>query len=145
MKFFQKFSQEFAPRAANTIPTPQKRQVTNMLVTNRKTDYFEKRAGGTGTTIMEHIVDESVYGGKIAAYARVVLKPGCSLGYHKHEGTSETLYILSGTAEYNDNGTPCTLKAGDVAFCPEGESHSVGNSATATEDLVIMALIVNEN
>lgn len=115
-----------------------------MLVTNRKTDYFEKRAGGTGTTIMEHIVDESVYGGKIAAYARVVLKPGCSLGYHKHEGTSETLYILSGTAEYNDNGTPCTLQAGDVAYCAEGESHSVGNSASATEDLVIIALIVNE-
>lgn len=43
---------------------------------------------------MEHIVDEKVYGGKIAAYARVILKPGCSLGYHKHEGTSETIYIL---------------------------------------------------
>ena len=82
-----------------------------MLVTDRKTDYFEKRAGGTGTTIMEHIIDESVYGGKIAAYARVILKPGCSLGYHKHEGTSETLYILSGTAEYNDNGLPTAPKA----------------------------------
>ena len=32
-----------------------------MLVTDRKTDYFEKRAGGTGTTIMEHIIDEKVY------------------------------------------------------------------------------------
>ncbi len=80
-----------------------------MLVTDRKTDYFEKRAGGTGTTIMEHIIDEKVYNGKIAAYARVILKPGCSLGYHKHEGTSETLYILSGTAEYNDNGTEMEL------------------------------------
>ena len=87
-----------------------------MLVTDRKTDYFEKRAGGTGTTIMEHIIDESIYGGKIAAYARVILKPGCSLGYHKHEGTSETLYILSGTAEYNDNGTETELFPGDVAY-----------------------------
>lgn len=115
-----------------------------MLAANRKTDYFEKRAGGIGTTIMEHIIDEKVYGGKIAAYARVILKPGCSLGYHKHESTSETLYILSGTADYNDNGTPCTLHAGDVAFCPEGESHSIGNNANATEDLLVMALIVNE-
>ena len=80
-----------------------------MLVTDRKTDYFEKRAGGTGTTIMEHIIDAKVYNGKIAAYARVILKPGCSLGYHKHKGTSETLYILSGTAEYNDNGTVTTV------------------------------------
>lgn len=115
-----------------------------MLVTDRKTDYFEKRAVGTGTTIMEHIIDEKVYNGKIAAYARVILKPGCSLGYHKHEGTSETLYILSGTAEYNDNGTAMELFPGDVAFCPEGESHSIGNSAHSKSDLVVMALIINE-
>lgn len=115
-----------------------------MLVTDRKTDYFEKRAGGTGTTIMERIIDEKVYNGKIAAYARVILKPGCSLGYHKHEGTSETLYILSGTAEYNDNGTEMELFPGDVAFCPEGESHSIGNSEHSKNDLVVMALIVNE-
>lgn len=49
-----------------------------MIVTERKTDIFERRAGGKGNTIMEHIVDEKVYGGKIAAYARVILKPGCS-------------------------------------------------------------------
>ena len=120
------------------------RGCTKLLITDRKTDYFEKRAGGTGTTIMEHIIDEKVYNGKIAAYARVILKPGCSLGYHKHEGTSETLYILSGTAEYNDNGTEMELFPGDVAFCPEGESHSIGNSAHSKTDLVVMALIVNE-
>ena len=89
-----------------------------MIVTERKTDIFERRAGGKGNTIMEHIVDEKVYGGKIAAYARVILKPGCSLGYHKHEGTSETIYILQGTALYNDNGTESTLPAGAVVFCP---------------------------
>ena len=101
-----------------------------MLVTDRKTDYFEKRAGGTGTTIMEHIIDESVYGGKITAYARVILKPGCSLG--------------CGTAEYNDNGTETELFPGDVAYCAEGESHSIGNNAHSKTDLVVMALIVNE-
>lgn len=47
-----------------------------MIVTERKTDIFERRAGGKGNTIMEHIVDEKVYGSKIAAYARVILKPG---------------------------------------------------------------------
>ena len=102
-----------------------------MIVTERKTDIFERQAGGKGNTIMEHIVDEKVYGGKIAAYARVILKPGCSLGYHKHEGTSETIYILQGTALYNDNGTENTLTAGAVVFCPEGK-------ATASKILVRM-------
>ena len=113
-----------------------------MIVTERKTDIFERRAGGKGNTIMEHIVDEKVYGGKIAAYARVILKPGCSLGYHKHEGTSETIYILQGTALYNDNGTENTLTAGAVVFCPEGESHSIEN--IGQDYLLAMALIVNE-
>ena len=36
-----------------------------MLVTDRKTDYFEKRAGGTGTTIMEHIIDEKFITAKL--------------------------------------------------------------------------------
>ena len=108
-----------------------------MIVTERKTDIFERRAGGKGNTIME-----KVYGGKIAAYARVILKPGCSLGYHKHEGTSETIYILQGTALYNDNGTESTLTADAVVFCPEGESHSIEN--IGQDDLLAMALIVNE-
>lgn len=62
-----------------------------MIVTERKTDVFNQRAGGKGETIMEHIVDEKLYGGKIITYARVILKPGCSLGLHKHVGTSETM------------------------------------------------------
>lgn len=103
-----------------------------MIVTERKTDIFERRAGGKGNTIMEHIVDEKVYGGKIAAYARVILKPGCSLGYHKHEGTSETIYILQGTALYNDNGTENTLTAGAQLFsAPKAK-------ATASKILVRM-------
>lgn len=113
-----------------------------MIVTDRKTDIFERRAGGKGNTIMEHIVDEKVYGGKIAVYARVVLKPGCSLGFHKHEGTSETMYVLQGTGLYNYNGSKSTLHPGDVTFCPEGESHSIEN--IGDDDLLVMALIVNE-
>ena len=84
-----------------------------MIVTERKTDIFERRAGGKGNTIMEHIVDEKVYGGKIAAYARVILKPGCSLGYHKHEGTSETIYILQGTLTGN-NGEMNNSNYGEI-------------------------------
>lgn len=114
-----------------------------MIVTERKTDVFNQRAGGKGETIMEHIVDEKLYGGKIITYARVILKPGCSLGLHKHVGTSETMYLLQGTGLYNYNGKESTLHAGDVTFCPENESHSIEN--IGNDDLMIMALIVKEN
>ena len=77
-------------------------------------------------------------------YAKVILKPGCSLGYHKHEGNSETIVVLQGTAEYNDNGTAVTLHAGDKVHCPSGESHSIGNAADAKEDLLLQALVIKK-
>lgn len=113
-----------------------------MIINGKKTDVAHERFGGSGDTIIEHYIDESLLGGSVVMYAKVILKPGCSLGYHTHTGNSETLVILQGTAEYNDNGQKLLLHPGDTAHCPDGESHSVGNSAASTEDLHIQALIV---
>lgn len=112
-----------------------------MLIHDKKTDVFHNRFEGRGEIIMEHVIDEKLYGGKIPAFAQVQLKPGCSLGWHIHKGTSETYYILEGTAVYNDNGSIVTLKAGDTSFCPDGEGHAIANGGD--DDLVFMALIVN--
>lgn len=101
----------------------------------------EKRFGGKGSVIMEHVIDESFYHGQIPVYIKGTLKPGCSLGYHKHEGNSETYFILSGKGTYNDNGMLSEISAGDTTFTPAGESHGLENNGT--DDLVFMALIVN--
>ena len=37
--------------------------------------------------------------------ARASIDPGGFVAYHVHEGECEYYYILSGSAEYNDNGT----------------------------------------
>lgn len=116
-----------------------------MLFTNKKTDVSTNRFGGNGDVIINHYIDEKLINDSIAMYAEVVLKPGCSLGYHQHNGNSETIVVLKGTAEYNDNGTPMTLHAGDTVHCPDGEWHSIGNSANATEDLHLQALIAKSN
>ena len=42
--------------------------------------------------------------------------------------------------EYNDNGSIVTMRAGDTAFCPDGEGHCIANRGT--EPLVFLALIV---
>lgn len=116
-----------------------------MLFTDKKTDVSTNRFGGNGDVIINHYIDEKMINDSIVMYAEVVLKPGCSLGYHQHNGNSETIVVLSGVAEYNDNGTTMTLKAGDTVHCPDGEWHSIGNSAEATEDLHLQALIAKSN
>lgn len=116
-----------------------------MLYTDKKTDISTNRFGGNGDVIINHYIDEKLINDSIVMYAEVVLKPGCSLGYHQHNGNSETIVVLKGTAEYNDNGTAMTLQAGDTVHCPDGEWHSIGNSADATEDLHLQALIAKSN
>ncbi len=111
-----------------------------MLAQDKKTDLLRQRFGGDGEVILEHVLDEKLYNGKVSVFARVLLKPGCSLGYHEHNGNSETYFILQGTAEYNDNGTIVEVHPGDTTFCPSGQGHAIANKSSA--DVVFMALIV---
>ncbi len=115
-----------------------------MIIKETKTDISKNRFGGNGEVIIEHYLDEKLLNDSVVMYAKVILKPGCSLGYHKHEGNSETIVVLQGTAEYNDNGTAVTLHAGDKVHCPSGESHSIGNPADAKEDLLLQALVIKK-
>lgn len=78
--------------------------------------------------------------GKGRAFAHSTLQPGHSIGFHIHKDESETYYIYSGTAEFNDNGTLTTANAGDVLFTPPGEGHGLKN--IGTEPLEFIALIL---
>ncbi len=102
--------------------------------------HIEKNRGGTGITEAHVLLKEDEFCDKGRMFNRVVLTPGSSVGYHKHEGDFEVYYILSGTGTYNDNGTESTVSAGDVTICKEGECHSLEN--TGTENLEFMALIL---
>jgi len=59
------------------------------------------------------------------AFCHTTVHPGSQLGLHTHKGDAETYYILSGSGEYNDNGTIYDVQPGDVYYCGEGDSHSI--------------------
>ena len=75
------------------------------------------------------------------------LIPGASIGYHRHEGSCEVIYILSGCGKAlcNDaetgieNAVEERLAAGDCHYCPEGHFHSLINDRD--EDLVFFAVV----
>lgn len=67
------------------------------------------------------------------------LEPGASIGYHKHEGNCEIIYILEGKAKYlMDEGVEYGT-AGQAHYCPEGHSHSMINEGP--DDLVFFAVV----
>jgi len=96
--------------------------------------------GGDGDIVITHIADASEMYEKSRLFAKLTIKPGCSIGYHLHENETEIFHILTGTAQYDDNGTQIELSAGDVTITPAGSGHSIANNGDT--DLTLTALIV---
>lgn len=105
-----------------------------------KTEIIKNMCGGEGEVIIDHVLGEKELNGKCGLYAQVTINPGSSLGYHEHHNESETYYILSGEAEYNDNGKARIVKPGDVTFTPDGCGHALRPIGSAP--VVFMALII---
>lgn len=78
------------------------------------------------------------------AFNHCFLNPGSGLGYHQYIGTTETMYILKGTAKYVDeDGNETILNPGDVTFTDDGQGHSI--YATGNEPLEFIALVLFKN
>lgn len=95
--------------------------------------------GGKGEAHYKHLGSIEQLGGISRLFSTITLEPGSSIGDHRHVDEYEFYYILSGTALYNDNGTPCQIIAGDVTFCPNGETHGIENNSN--EPVVMVAFI----
>lgn len=85
---------------------------------------------GKGAALFRSILTQEEMGNAARAFCITTLPTGSSIGMHSHRGDSETFYILSGTALYNDNGNEITLGPGDSAHCPDGSSHAIRNAGT---------------
>lgn len=103
---------------------------------------YQNMHGGTGSVIIKHLVGPEVLKDRCGLYAEVILSPGCSIGYHEHHGESETYYILSGKAVYDDNGCVREVEEGEVTVTPSGCGHAIANHAD--RKLHFMALIVRD-
>lgn len=106
----------------------------------RTVEHYEKRCGGKGTMHIERLLTPAQMGEQVKMYAQVTIDVNSSLGYHLHDGDSETYYILKGKGMYNDNGVLREVGPGDVTYTPSGFSHGLENIGDDT--LVFMALII---
>lgn len=100
----------------------------------------EGLAGGKGIAYVYHVVSETELLGHGRLYARVVLKPNSSVGYHQHVDETEPYLILKGNGVFIDNdGRRIDVGPGDVCTIEVGESHGLENNSD--DDLEFMALI----
>lgn len=99
---------------------------------------------------MEETVTPHFKGGEkemaIRAYVdeknRIMLNrliPGATVGMHTHEGSSEVIYILEGSAKVLYDGEELRIGAGQAHYCPAGHTHSLINDTE--RDLVFFAVV----
>ncbi|MTI95769.1 MAG: cupin domain-containing protein [Firmicutes bacterium] len=105
-----------------------------------KVDVHPQFLGGKGTLTNIHFLDKENAAGSGRLFAKSILPPGSSIGYHTHEGDFEVYYILAGKALVNDNGEEHTLEPGDAILTKNGCGHSIEN--VGDTDLEYIALIL---
>lgn len=100
--------------------------------------------GGAGSVELHHFFEQEDFRGTGRMFARFVLAPGNSIGYHKHIGDFEAYYILKGQGRYNDNGEVYEVGPGDFLLCREGESHSIENTGDGDMEYIGLILYVKD-
>ncbi len=105
-----------------------------------RVDLREAMRGGNGTVKIEHLWEaEKELRSATRMCAKITLAPGNSIGYHEHGLEEEIFYLVSGTAEADDNGKKELLHAGDTLLTGNGAGHAIKN--VGSDDLVLMAFI----
>lgn len=89
--------------------------------------------GGEGDTNARMVADE------LNRIMKSRLEPGCSIGLHTHETSSEIIYVLSGTGTAILDGAEETLPPGTCHYCKKGQTHTFMNKGT--EDLIFFAVV----
>ena len=107
---------------------------------DQKTTVNENMRGGNGKVVLKQLISQPEMYEKGRLFSRILLQPGCSIGFHVHENEMEAYYVVKGKALYDDNGTKVELEAGDGTYTPCGGGHAVENNGS--EDLELIALIL---
>lgn len=107
-----------------------------------------EHAGGTGKGTLYGLFafrrEQAAQDQAIKEIGLMTLKPGDSIGLHKHENNEDTYIILSGQGLFTDGeGNEYIVGPNSVTIATPGESHALEN--TGSEDLVFIDLIAQNH
>jgi len=105
-----------------------------------RSENIESMRDGNGEVQVTHILEKNEFNNKGRLFARNLLKPGTSIGFHQHVGDFESYYIIKGEGVLDDNGIKKPIKAGDLGYTENGQGHSIEN--TANTDLEFISLVL---
>jgi len=101
----------------------------------------ERMRGGAGAVEILHIFRSTELKGRTRLFARLRLRAGSSIGFHRHEGEEEIFYILSGEGEVSEGGAASTVGPGDAVLTGGGAGHAIANAGPDPLELLAVILV----
>lgn len=101
----------------------------------------ERMRDGDGAVEILHIFRSKELKGRTRLFARLRLKAGSSIGFHRHEGEEEIFYILSGKGEVSEGGPVSAVEPGDAVLTGGGAGHSIANAGPDALELLAVILV----
>ncbi len=95
--------------------------------------HIEGFKGGEGKLDTRNYVDDR------ARIMYSTLRPGARAGEHRHEGTFEVIYVLSGELTFYYDGQEEVCRVGQAHYCPEGHAHAFENRTD--HDALYLAIV----
>jgi mannose-6-phosphate isomerase-like protein (cupin superfamily) len=114
------------------------------MVVRKKQQLLQQRdnmRNGEGTIDIHHILSAEDLPKNSRLFARIVIRPGCSIGEHAHKEEAELFYVLSGMGMAADGDQKREIGTGDTLVTANG-SHAIKN--VGSEDLELLAVIITE-
>ncbi len=102
---------------------------------------FDKKFDADGYILVRNLINEpKELNDKGRVFAHTTVPAGSGIGYHVHHGDTEIYYVISGSAEYNDNGVIKKIETGDVAITPSGTGHGIKNNGSVPLEIIALIL-----
>jgi quercetin dioxygenase-like cupin family protein len=98
-------------------------------------------ADGKGEIILHHKFEREQLFDKSRLVAEIIIRPGDSIGMHKHDPDAEIYYMLSGElVSISSDGAEEPFLPGDAMLTGGGDSHSVRNDTD--KDAKMLAIVM---
>jgi mannose-6-phosphate isomerase-like protein (cupin superfamily) len=103
----------------------------------------ENARGGMGTITLQHLIEKEELLGHGRLCAITTIEPGCSMGYHIHEGEIEFFLMIKGVAKVVEGDREILLYPGDTLYTDSGEGHSL--EPAGDESIEYFAIILTKD
>ena len=99
-----------------------------MIRNTQEKTVVENARGGIGSIVMHKKItmEDKVEG--LSLFAKVVVNPHSTIGYHLHTDDAEAYYVVKGEGIFlNHYEERVPVKAGDLCLIKKGQSHGMEN------------------